>query len=113
MGCANELRRHKNSGRSLSGGRVRRRVDLRRGKDNRSAVLFVLVHLDFLFHRVSMFVTPWQLLDICLQMGSKDNMTALVIKFDAQKVGDGGGVLARRQQRESEANDMNESAPPP
>jgi len=38
-------------------------------------------------------------------MGSKDNMTALVIKLDAQKVGDGGGVLARRQQRDAEARD--------
>jgi len=30
-------------------------------------------------------------------------MTALVIKLDAQKVGDGGGVSARRQQRDAEA----------
>ena len=45
-------------------------------------------------------------------MGSKDNMTALVIKFDAQKVGDGGGVLARRQQRESESNENKGEAPP-
>jgi hypothetical protein len=32
-------------------------------------------------------------------MGSKDNMTALVVKFPAEKPGAGGGVLARRQLR--------------
>jgi hypothetical protein len=42
-------------------------------------------------------------------MGSKDNMTALVIKFDAQPIGTGGGVLARRQQREGDANDNNKN----
>ena len=35
-------------------------------------------------------------------MGSKDNMTALIIKLPAQKIGEGGGVLARRQLRDSE-----------
>jgi len=35
-------------------------------------------------------------------MGSKDNMTALVIKMEAQKIGSGGGVMARRQLREAE-----------
>jgi hypothetical protein len=35
-------------------------------------------------------------------MGSKDNMTALVVKMTAQKAGHGGGVIARRQLRESE-----------
>lgn len=35
-----------------------------------------------------------------MSMGSKDNMTALVVKFPAQKVGSGGGVLARRQLRD-------------
>ena len=38
-----------------------------------------------------------QVLDLCLSMGSKDNMTTLVIKFPAQSVGTGGGVTARRQ----------------
>jgi len=32
-------------------------------------------------------------------MGSKDNMTALIVKLDGQKVGSGGGVVARRQLR--------------
>ena len=40
-------------------------------------------------------------------MGSKDNMTTLVIKFPAQKVGSGGGVLARRQLRDAAANNNN------
>jgi len=34
-------------------------------------------------------------------MGSKDNMTVLIVKFSAQKVGAGGGVQARRQLRNS------------
>ena len=34
-------------------------------------------------------------------MGSKDNMTTLVIRFPAQAVGTGGGVTARRQARDS------------
>lgn len=32
-------------------------------------------------------------------------MTALIIKFPAQKVGEGGGVQARRQLRETPAED--------
>lgn len=35
-------------------------------------------------------------------MGSKDNMTALVVKLAAQQIGQGGGVLARRQSRDSD-----------
>lgn len=35
-------------------------------------------------------------------MGSKDNMTALVVKLAAQKIGEGGGVRARRQRRDAE-----------
>ena len=38
---------------------------------------------------------------MCLQMGSKDNMTACVIKFEGQKIGQGGGVTARRQARDA------------
>lgn len=37
-------------------------------------------------------------------MGSKDNMTALIVKLPAQTIGDGGGVLGRRQLRDSEKN---------
>jgi hypothetical protein len=40
-------------------------------------------------------------------MGSKDNMTALVVKFDALKIGDGGGVTARRQKRDDESASKN------
>mmetsp|Transcript_32023 Transcript_32023/g.52921 ORF Transcript_32023/g.52921 Transcript_32023/m.52921 type:complete len:448 (+) Transcript_32023:121-1464(+) len=40
-------------------------------------------------------------LDLCLSMGSKDNMTTLLVKLPAQKVGDGGGVTARRQKRDA------------
>jgi hypothetical protein len=46
-----------------------------------------------------------QILDLGLAMGSKDNMTALVIKFDGQKVGLGGGVVARRQLRDTSSKD--------
>lgn len=42
-----------------------------------------------------------EILDICLRRGSKDNMTALVVKFPAQKIGEGGGVTARRELREA------------
>lgn len=37
-------------------------------------------------------------------MGSKDNMTAIVIKFEGQKIGQGGGVIARRKLRDSSKN---------
>lgn len=42
-----------------------------------------------------------ELCDNCLSMGSKDNMTSIVVKFEGQKVGSGGGVTARRQLRDS------------
>jgi hypothetical protein len=45
-----------------------------------------------------------QLLDMCLRLGSKDNMTALVVKFKAQKIGEGGGVMARRVERDDRMN---------
>lgn len=38
-----------------------------------------------------------ELLDTCLRLGSKDNMTSLVVKLPALKMGQGGGVEARRQ----------------
>mmetsp|Transcript_2778 Transcript_2778/g.4234 ORF Transcript_2778/g.4234 Transcript_2778/m.4234 type:complete len:702 (+) Transcript_2778:151-2256(+) len=41
-----------------------------------------------------------EILDLCLIKGSKDNMTAVVIKFSKEVVGvGGGGVLARREWR--------------
>lgn len=46
-----------------------------------------------------------KMLDHCLALGSKDNMTSLVVKFPAQKLGEGGGVAARRQARDSGAGD--------
>ena len=37
-------------------------------------------------------------------------MTALVVKFPAQKIGEGGGVLARREHRkETEKDDSDDS----
>ena len=42
-------------------------------------------------------------LDVCLRRGSKDNMTVLVVRLEAQTIGDGGGVMARRERREAEA----------
>jgi len=38
-----------------------------------------------------------ELLDTCLRLGSKDNMTSLIVKLPALKIGEGGGVQARRQ----------------
>jgi serine/threonine protein phosphatase PrpC len=40
-----------------------------------------------------------EVLDLCLKKGSKDNMTAIVIRFKAQNIGEGGGVEVRRQRR--------------
>ena len=40
-----------------------------------------------------------EVLDFCLHKGSKDNMTAIVVRFKAQNIGKGGGVEARRQRR--------------
>lgn len=34
-------------------------------------------------------------------------MTALVVKLAAQKIGEGGGVLARRQLRDAESAEIN------
>lgn len=54
----------------------------------------MIVHLIFwLTH------SPPQVLDLCLMKGSKDNMTAAVIKFPKQTIGKGGGVAARRERR--------------
>jgi serine/threonine protein phosphatase PrpC len=41
--------------------------------------------------------------DVCLGIGSKDNMTSLVVKLEAQTIGTGGGVTARRLTRETAA----------
>jgi serine/threonine protein phosphatase PrpC len=49
-----------------------------------------------------------ELLDICLQLGSKDNMSAIVVKFDAQEIGEGGGVQHRRKLRQ-EAEEKNDN----
>jgi hypothetical protein len=51
-----------------------------------------------------------QLLDMCLRLGSKDNMTALVVKFKAQKIGEGGGVMARRVERDDRMNENEDRA---
>eukprot|EP00552_Chaetoceros_brevis_P000196 CAMPEP_0197739798 /NCGR_PEP_ID=MMETSP1435-20131217/21327_1 /TAXON_ID=426625 /ORGANISM="Chaetoceros brevis, Strain CCMP164" /LENGTH=70 /DNA_ID=CAMNT_0043329263 /DNA_START=48 /DNA_END=260 /DNA_ORIENTATION=- len=40
-----------------------------------------------------------EILDCCLEKGSKDNMTALIVKMPAQKIGQGGGVAERRRLR--------------
>uniref|UniRef100_A0A7S3LGA8 protein-serine/threonine phosphatase n=1 Tax=Amphora coffeiformis TaxID=265554 RepID=A0A7S3LGA8_9STRA len=39
--------------------------------------------------------------DCCLGIGSKDNMTTLVVKLESQKIGTGGGVQARRATRQT------------
>merc|ERR1712228_927752 len=43
-----------------------------------------------------------EILDQCLHNGSKDNMTALLVKMPAQEIGRGGGVALRRTRREEE-----------
>jgi len=40
-----------------------------------------------------------EILDRCLELRSKDNMTAVVVLFPLQKIGEGGGVKARREER--------------
>jgi len=53
-----------------------------------------------------------EVLDLCLIKGSKDNMTAAVIKLPKQVIGEGGGVPARRERRggsSSAANNTGES----
>lgn len=54
-----------------------------------------------------------EVLDLCLIKGSKDNMTAAVIKLPKQVIGEGGGVSARRERRggssSSAANNTGES----
>lgn len=47
--------------------------------------------------------------DVCLGIGSKDNMTTLVVKLEAQTVGSGGGVAARRKTREIAAGETPEA----
>jgi hypothetical protein len=50
------------------------------------------------------FILVLKFCDVGLYMGSKDNMTALIVKLSAQVIGQGGGVLGRRQQRDAEKN---------
>merc|ERR1712151_861144 len=40
-----------------------------------------------------------EVLDLCLQKGSRDNMTALIVKLPSLHIGDGGGVSVRRKER--------------
>lgn len=50
-----------------------------------------------------------EVLDVCLGKGSKDNMTALIVKLEAQKDGQGGGVKARREERENAEKEHQEN----
>lgn len=49
-----------------------------------------------------------EILDICLEKGSKDNMTALVVKFPAMVIGEGGGVEERRRRRKEKEDESEE-----
>mmetsp|Transcript_44341 Transcript_44341/g.106813 ORF Transcript_44341/g.106813 Transcript_44341/m.106813 type:complete len:439 (-) Transcript_44341:86-1402(-) len=40
-----------------------------------------------------------EVLDRCLELRSKDNMTAVIVLFPLQNIGQGGGVAARREER--------------
>jgi protein phosphatase 1B len=44
-----------------------------------------------------------ELLDMCLEQGSKDNMSAIIVAFPKAVVGKGPGVAPRRQQRAAQA----------
>jgi serine/threonine protein phosphatase PrpC len=52
-----------------------------------------------------------EILDICLEKGSKDNMTALVLKFPAMVIGEGGGVEERRRRRKEKEDESEEDSP--
>ena len=41
-----------------------------------------------------------EMIDVCLEKGSTDNMSIAVLKFPSQEVGNGAGVTRRRQQRQ-------------
>ena len=42
-----------------------------------------------------------EMIDVCLEKGSTDNMSIAVVKFPSQEVGAGAGVMKRRQQRQA------------
>lgn len=48
-----------------------------------------------------------EVLDLCLEKNSRDNMTALIVRFPAAKIGTGGGVKARREVRQALLDEMN------
>ena len=48
--------------------------------------------------------------DCCLGIGSKDNMTTLVVKLEAQTIGTGGGVKARRATRQTASSERQEAS---
>lgn len=50
-----------------------------------------------------------EVLDTCLRLGSKDNMTALIVKLPVLRIGEGGGVIARRQLLNESKDNTNES----
>mmetsp|Transcript_27985 Transcript_27985/g.32275 ORF Transcript_27985/g.32275 Transcript_27985/m.32275 type:complete len:769 (-) Transcript_27985:184-2490(-) len=50
-----------------------------------------------------------EVLDVCLEKGSKDNMTIIVVKFPGQSIGKGGGVTARRELRMTRVDDESSS----
>jgi hypothetical protein len=54
-------------------------------------------------------ISQKQFLDECLEKGSKDNMTTMIVKMPAQAIGEGGGVRERRRLR-MEAADAAENA---
>ena len=50
-----------------------------------------------------------EVLDQCLEKGSKDNMTTCIVLMEGHKVGEGGGVKARRAKRGEEAKAKEEA----
>jgi len=51
-----------------------------------------------------------ELLDCCLEKGSQDNMTALIVQFPAAVRGQGRGVQGIREDRDARAQEEEEQA---
>lgn len=67
-------------------------------------ILPIVMKWRIFYTNLALFPIFVQIVDVCLQKGSKDNMTTLIIKMPAQQIGEGGGVAERRRLRK-EAED--------
>lgn len=65
--------------------------------------VYIYIFLNKVYCLINRFFVKF--LDVCLEKGSKDNMTTLIVKMPAQVVGEGGGVAERRRVRMEAANE--------